>query len=401
MSLYDVHNLGADFSPVALNNRGVVAGNVNLGNGLFGAARWQGGTRMMLASPSRSSWVGDINDAGQVVGRDMVAGSCVWTAAGTFEGLGLPLFNGVARNEATAINAKGVICGNLLSDQYDWLAYRFDSGGLIALQAFHFRGATDRDYATDIDAKGTVVGYSGANDTTISKNFSTAARWSAGGNFEAIDNPQTAPPDDIPSRWSWANRSNDSGLAVGGTSINAESTVIPLRAAFWGTSQKGLLPDPGSYAGSEAFDVNTAGQIVGWGRYDEFGGLGFATIWNGPVITRLNDLIDANSGWRLEKAICLNDHGQFAGTGSLNGQTCGWMMSPSQELARAKIPPTFLQILFGVRNDGRGVIVKPGGTVGPGPGGPLPDVLRGIVAHLPAPYHDNTTSLLRDHGHMR
>jgi hypothetical protein len=44
-------------------------------------------------------------------------------------------------------------------------------------------------------------------------------------------------------------------------------------------------------------------------------------------MTDLNDLVPANSGWVLEAAHAINDNGQIAGSGTLNGQTRAFLLT--------------------------------------------------------------------------
>ncbi len=42
----------------------------------------------------------------------------------------------------------------------------------------------------------------------------------------------------------------------------------------------------------------------------------------------LNNLIPQNSGWSLQDAFSVNDNGQIAGVGVLNGQERGFLLTP-------------------------------------------------------------------------
>ena len=132
-------------------------------------------------------------------------------------------------------------------------------------------------------------------------------------------------------------------------------------AAVWTLSPPAhyLLPYPGTNSQCGAADINIHGQIVGWANYDQFAGHPYATLWNGSVITRLNDLVDPSLGWSLDSASAINDHGQIAGMGSINGKAASWFMTPHLEVTHAEIPLQFLQILFGIRNDTPGVLRRP------------------------------------------
>jgi len=43
----------------------------------------------------------------------------------------------------------------------------------------------------------------------------------------------------------------------------------------------------------------------------------------------LNDLLSPNSGWVLHVALGINDFGQIVGWGEHNGQTLGFLLTPT------------------------------------------------------------------------
>ncbi len=83
---------------------------------------------------------------------------------------------------------------------------------------------------------------------------------------------------------------------------------------------------------SHAYGINDAGEVVGWdvmssGPYHAF-------LWSGGVMTDLNALLSpSSSGWVLEEANGINDHGQIAGFGTINGQIHGFLATPTPELS--------------------------------------------------------------------
>jgi probable HAF family extracellular repeat protein len=80
------------------------------------------------------------------------------------------------------------------------------------------------------------------------------------------------------------------------------------------------MTDLGTLGGfcSSAYSINNQGQIVGLacitGDTDDH-----AFIYQNGVMTDLNTLIPANSGWDLQVAQSINDIGQIVGYGTLNG----------------------------------------------------------------------------------
>src|SRR5205085_5111100 len=80
---------------------------------------------------------------------------------------------------------------------------------------------------------------------------------------------------------------------------------------------------------SWGFGINSAGTIVG--KMQVRGGFfvnfhAFAII-NGRM-TDLNKLIPTGSGWVLDEAYAINDAGQIVGYGEHNKQTRGFLLTP-------------------------------------------------------------------------
>lgn len=85
-----------------------------------------------------------------------------------------------------------------------------------------------------------------------------------------------------------------------------------------------LWQDLGTLPGAQtsyAFGVNSAGQVVGTSGAR-------AVWWHDGLITDLNTLLPARSGWMLEQAYAINDRGQIVGTGLERGMPRGFVLSP-------------------------------------------------------------------------
>ncbi|HLK59778.1 MAG TPA: DUF3466 family protein [Chthonomonadaceae bacterium] len=119
---------------------------------------------------------------------------------------------------------------------------------------------------------------------------------------------------------SCANAINDRGQIVGRASSQG---FYQDHAVLW---DQGVLRDLGTAGGSrsEALAINAKGQIVGTAAlsYEETEGLSHtqwggdrAILWQNGQTYNLNDLLPADSGWVLERAVAINDRGQIVAIG--------------------------------------------------------------------------------------
>lgn len=119
---------------------------------------------------------------------------------------------------------------------------------------------------------------------------------------------------------------NESG-EVTGSSNGTEVDPGNLHAFLY---SNGKMLDLGSLPGqpsSEARGINRSGQVVGFtssGQYTNYR----AFLYSDGVMKDLNDLISPNSGWSLWFAQAINDRGQIAGYGSINGVTHAFLLTP-------------------------------------------------------------------------
>jgi probable HAF family extracellular repeat protein len=73
--------------------------------------------------------------------------------------------------------------------------------------------------------------------------------------------------------------------------------------------------------------VNNRAQVVGFSFPGPLGS-GRAFLWQNGVMTDLNTLIPAGSPWYLQAAESINDAGQIAGYGTINGETHAFLATP-------------------------------------------------------------------------
>ncbi|MBD0345012.1 MAG: DUF3466 family protein [Coleofasciculus sp. Co-bin14] len=79
-------------------------------------------------------------------------------------------------------------------------------------------------------------------------------------------------------------------------------------------------------AASYAYAINNLGKIVGYSTIGN--SVSRAVLWEKGSIKDLNSLIPSNSGWELNKARSINDKGQIVGSGTINGRTHAFLLTP-------------------------------------------------------------------------
>ncbi len=137
---------------------------------------------------------------------------------------------------------------------------------------------------------------------------------------------------------------------VGQVLCFGESVGEPSYTYLWEDGERteiGTLP--GSLNENEVFAINNSGHVVGearsefivWasvltgvispvGSFDPVAeaGISRAFLWENGSIWDLDDLIPADSGWQLSSARDINDHGQIIGTGVFDGELHGFLLTP-------------------------------------------------------------------------
>jgi probable HAF family extracellular repeat protein len=164
-------------------------------------------------------------------------------------------------------------------------------------------------YARDINNNGQIVGY--ASD--IYEN--NKAFLYSNGSMISIG--------DLGGSTSSASAINDAGAVVG-----TARTANGFNHAF--LYENGATKDIGSLGvSSSASDINSFDQVVGsYCPYSAcISGNSRAFIYTAGNMLDLNTLIDPSSGWVLLSASSINDAGQVAGVGYLNGVQHAFVMS--------------------------------------------------------------------------
>jgi probable HAF family extracellular repeat protein len=122
---------------------------------------------------------------------------------------------------------------------------------------------------------------------------------------------------------------NDKGQIVGHSTVGDD--LFTMHAFLW---TNGTLKDLGAlprYSYSYAKGINNAGHVVGLASVMEeylSGDDKRAFLYRDGKMLNLNDALPANTPWVLLQANSINDDGVIVGTGKLNGQLRGFMLTP-------------------------------------------------------------------------
>jgi probable HAF family extracellular repeat protein len=303
---YKITVLPQRFSPVDINNAGVMAGNIQATETESHAALLIRGKIIdlgTLGGPNSSA--NALNEAGQVTGssttRDAGTIHAFLYSRGRMidiDGRGPALFS-----TGIGINARGQVTGQYLNRNNRLHAYLYSGRGLQDLGTL----GGDVSFGWDLNDAGVVVGESVINDPASDpfppfhpfvyrKGVMRDLGVLQGGGHTA----------------NAAQEINNAGQIAGYSEVDGAFHLF-----FY---ERGMMTDLGFFGGRQlsVTDMNERGSFVGTAQAP---GDSVPFLYAGGTLYDINTLIVSPNGWRISGANGINDHGQIVG-GACRQDTC-------------------------------------------------------------------------------
>jgi len=314
---YELIDLGENVAPRAISNNGVVVGSSNTDQYPATAFSWSsvGGFELIKGGTSANA----VNDAGLIAGSTIdgaFIGTRQWSdyaAFGMNQGGDVAGYSvGQNRLQPRSLPYNPAIFNGNKWDVYD-IAQLYPRGTREDVYA-------DRFILNGINEAGYTVGY---------KYRYGLATYSA-----ILIDPNVTVNDlsDVVYLPTYGGRAvdiNDNNMIAGTTANNTSVVPAIYSQAFVydynaATDNLTILPVLEGGLHSHAYDINENNEVVG---YSESATGNHAVLWDETgAATDLHTLMSAE-GWGLTSATAINDNGDIVGTGTLNGEVHGFVLS--------------------------------------------------------------------------
>ena len=319
-SITDLGSLGGGrTSPMGINNRGAVVGFSATLDGLTRAFLYTGGSLVDLGTlGGDDSFAYRISDNGIIVGRAQDASGRFHAFVTTFNGGAIELnaLNPRADGDfgaALGVNSVGDVAGYYLTEG-DHMSARN--------RVFYYRDFRVEDLGAFGGEDGVVVA---VNDRGSLAGFFSAephADYAEHRSF-LFTRGKLVPIGSLGGQLTTARDLNNRDDMVGdGDTGDGEHHAFLFA--------RGTLRDLGTLAGgqqSAAYAINERGDIVGFSEGPDASAR--AVIVTAGVMRDLNGLIPSGTGWVLTEARDINEAGRIVGTGWLNGEQRGFLLTPT------------------------------------------------------------------------
>jgi len=305
-ALYSITDLGvlpggSITAAASISSNGLVTGSGDSASASSQPFLWSPGAGLTaLAVNSTLAFGTGINASGVAVGY-MFSDDFSTYRAFSSDGADIPTLGG-ASNASTGINDSGTIVGYSLTTNGSILGFSYSSSGTITPLGTLPGGSTSS--ANAINGSGLIVGQADV----------------AGLSYAVVFNGANPTDLGLPSGYqsSYASAVSNAGQVAGTLNDGLGGTM----AFLWVSDTVTTLGALTSSGDSRAYGVNSSGDVVGSSD-------GVAFLYEDGGIYDLNALLaDPLLGWQLTEADAINDLGQIAGTGNLNGQQHAFLLDP-------------------------------------------------------------------------
>jgi probable HAF family extracellular repeat protein len=246
----------------------------------------------------------------------------------------------VRESEAVGINDSGQIVGWSTVNGAAIHAFLYSNGQMTDLSTLGGASHAGSSVANAINDSGQIVG-----NTTVVNGSGLASQQAfldANGVMTALGTPYGTEESD-------ANAINSSGQIVGNAGDPSSADGLGQHAILW---SNGTATDLGTLPGdsfADATSINDSGVIVGDSYADSSKSqIGHAFVYENGVMTDLNSLLPANSGYVLNTATEIDNADEICGMASYEGHIHGYVLY----LSGSTTPPGTLASTIVVQSSG-------------------------------------------------